>query len=697
MIAALVLAISVATSPAALLEQCRETWRQATSDTQRIQADVELLDAILGQAWAHEMVVDGALLGVPDVHRRQAAAAVLDEAIMSSARLDDVLQRMARDGQPVSLWSRRWRARRGVACAAAGLLARDDTRDRLLREAKPLLSDAVAANTDPTGRARRMLAAVCMALNDSAGASRQLAMTSADESLSPTERIAMQISRWHAMPDAAFLSAVEVSIDGAADAWQVHLLGDAAMSQATDLSAASRVATVWRRNLERIGLTPQQAAHKVRHAAALLYPLVGQADKTTDAACVAGMIEGALAGSGTQEAHELIEAAAAGERSGFDRALVLEAIAQVVTLQAGGIESVVAWRDAASAATGAHRRQLLDRAARQAVLSGAGGQDELLIEAVLLEAAADGQSRDHWLLTLAHHAATRGDVHAAIERLSTITPGSDVHADAMELMLHLLCQRLRAGTFETADQQHIDALRAAAMIAHRRGSTQAGEVAAKVAMLRIERSLLEGDLTTARTLRRGDKAMTLARESDRFMIDAQIAASAGDRVGVQRMTDALETAQRRDLLHWMGAYAPSHADVVAASLGAEDLSGDASADVALADALKRSGRVDQALTIYESVLRTSPSFVAAILGQCDCLWQSGDRSDLAKAAQGYRRIAAMPRQDDPARWRLANERLLAVLARAGANPAKLRARCARLQAIDPELTCSGEARVGVPH
>ena len=38
---------------------------------------------------------------------------------------------------------------------------------------------------------------------------------------------------------------------------------------------------------------------------------------------------------------------------------------------------------------------------------------------------------------------------------------------------------------------------------------------------------------------------------------------------------------------------------------------------------------------------------------------------LTDIAGGYRRIAAMPREDDPARWRLANMRLLDILRRTG--------------------------------
>ena len=71
------------------------------------------------------------------------------------------------------------------------------------------------------------------------------------------------------------------------------------------------------------------------------------------------------------------------------------------------------------------------------------------------------------------------------------------------------------------------------------------------------------------------------------------------------------------------------------------------------------------------------------LGRCECLRSSDDRAVLADVARGYRRIAALPRADDPVRWRLAQTRLISVLRKAGADGVRLDARLARLRAIDP--------------
>jgi hypothetical protein len=114
--------------------------------------------------------------------------------------------------------------------------------------------------------------------------------------------------------------------------------------------------------------------------------------------------------------------------------------------------------------------------------------------------------------------------------------------------------------------------------------------------------------------------------------------------------------------------------------------GQPDAILAIADVLRQAARCDDAVKWYDAVLASDPSLFAAVLGRCDCLRHSDDRAMLAEAARGYRRIAAMPRVDNPDRWRAANTRLLEVLRRAGADRARLDAMMARLRAIDPDIS-----------
>ena len=155
-------------------------------------------------------------------------------------------------------------------------------------------------------------------------------------------------------------------------------------------------------------------------------------------------------------------------------------------------------------------------------------------------------------------------------------------------------------------------------------------------------------------------------------------------------------AERADLVvkavAWAGAASvdsadrPSHPGALACILGAitsPDPTGSSAELIQMADALRRGGRCDWAVRWYDAALTADSTLLPAVLGRCECLRSSDDRAVLADVARGYRRIAALPRADDPVRWRLAQTRLISVLRKAGADGVRLDARLARLRAIDP--------------
>ena len=315
--------------------------------------------------------------------------------------------------------------------------------------------------------------------------------------------------------------------------------------------------------------------------------------------------------------------------------------------------------------------------------------------AVLEQAATSGEQTAAWTRTLAAIEVNMGAVDVAVKRLQQIPPGGDDQIEAMREIGHVLRDRAqRLGSWQTGDDDSLQvayasALAAAAQQHNHLRSAKAEPIAAGLAAIIVYSTLEQDGPAAARAISENLKALTWLTGDDRLQLDAVLAATAGDADGLRAVLARARDADSitRHVLQRAGSLS---VEVAASVVGTfESLpppSGQPDAILAIAEVLRRADQCDDAVKWYDAVLASDPSLFAAVLGRCDCLRHSDDRAMLAEAARGYRRIAAMPRSDNPDRWRAANTRLLEVLRRAGANRARLDAMLARLQAIDPDIS-----------
>ncbi|MCH2142669.1 MAG: hypothetical protein MK077_06705 [Phycisphaerales bacterium] len=666
--------------PVELLNQSRAACREAVEELEQVEADLRLLDVLLGEAWAHHLSVDGTLLGLPDAQRREMAMAILDEAVTVSDRLDLTLQHMAASGQPVTLASARWQMRRGVACAAYGLLHEDYIK---LRESADLLSDALADGADATGRLRRLLVSVHQALGEDAAA---LSLLKASHLVSdPVEQTAMEILQWGLSRDREWSAAPVAQLSQAGASWQVQLIAEAGLAQSRTSAHASAIADAWLQRLRRDEATSPSPESVVRATATRMSTQSWDVSLDTSSPLVAGWMDALVASGQAAAALLMAEAARVEDRGDREKVVLLDARASARKAVGDSAGAVQDWLRAASMGLIQQRARLLDKAAIVAIEER--DLDAALVDLVLARASAHGESPGQWILRRAHRAVEQGQNQTALELLAEVLPRSPSHVNALQLNLYLLEERLRLGQMSEADADRLDEVRAKGLIAHRRGRRGAAAVAAGAAMLRIEKHLVDGDLDQARALRTDDKAVLIGTPACVALVDAKILALSSDHSTLAKHAETLGAAQARELLVWLESHQPAFCSVVAATMSSADGGGDVEEDLQLASALSRSGRRDEALVVYNSILSRRPNLPAAILGRCECLWTSSDREALADLARDYRRLASLPRTDNPARWRLVNERLLAVLLRAGAPINQIAAKCARLQAIDPRLKC----------
>ena len=666
--------------PVELLNKSRTACLEAVEELEQVEADLRLLDVLLGEAWAHHLAVDGTLLGLPDTHRREMAMAILDEAVTVSDRLGLTVQHMAASGQPVTLASARWRMRRGVACAAYGLLHGDYIK---LREAADLLADALADGADATGRLRRLLVSVHQALGEDVAA---LSLLKASHLVSdPVEQTAMEILEWGLLRDPDWPAAPVAHVSQSEASWQVQLIAEAGLAQSRISDHASTIADAWLQRLRHDEATSASPESTVRATATRMSTQAWDVSLETSSPLVAGWMDALVASDRAAAALLMAEAARVDDREDHEMVVLLDARASARKAVGDPAGAVQDWLRAASVGLGQQRARLLDQAAIVAIEGH--DLDPSLVELALARASAHGESPGHWILRRAHLAVEQGQNETALELLAEVLPRSPSHVNALQLTLYLLEERLRLGQMSQADVDRLDEVRAKGLIAHRRGRREAAGVAAGAAMLRIEKHLLNGSLDQARSLRTDDEAVLIGTAECVALLDAKILALSSDHSTLAKHAETLDAAQARELLVWLESHQPVLCAVVAATMSSADGGGDVQEDLQLAAALSRSGRGDEALVVYNSILSRRPNLPAAILGRCECLWTSSDRDVLADLARDYRRLASLPRTDNPARWRLVNERLLAVLLRTGSPVNQIAAKCARLQAIDPRLKC----------
>lgn len=301
--------------------------------------------------------------------------------------------------------------------------------------------------------------------------------------------------------------------------------------------------------------------------------------------------------------------------------------------------------------------------------------------------------RGHWSRILASidwHAGKRSD---AMRRLVTIAAHDPVQLAALDQ----LADMIHGG--DPVDEEEWGMLKqasAAAMAAAMQEvdvtrSMEARPVAARLHAAEINHMMAHGQIEAAVAI--SDRMPKTWLPLDQaHLLEAQLAAMSGDQARLRTLIRS-EAVRVSELLAWAGGREdpmsqPRYPSVVAEVLEVlpdPEPNGDARTRLAAAHAIRHAGHCESALRWYEDLLAGSPDLLPAVLGRSECLRHASDRSILALAAQGYRRVAALPRESDPMRWRLAHQRLLDVLADAGVEPARLEAQRARLRAVDPEF------------
>lgn len=663
----------------------RAGWAAATGEPAQIESGLALLDRLLGEAWSDELIVDLAMLGLLDQQRTRQARDLLDEAMVVSALVDAALRTQTQAGKRVSLDAARWERARGLACAAFSLVSPLDSGPG---------ADAAAEAMVHLGplrahRAQRLISHLQWRSGDKLAAEAGLRSLRDSSTTPPLEAVAGSAVALRLGGGQGWRAAIE----SADESWRVVLLAEAAMAGLAANSAhaeAMIVAGVARGALVRSGLSDRDA---FAMAAAMARRVDVHDIHDTDPCPVVSLVggaRGAMDAGRAMQARVWMTSTLARTLTPLEAGEAAETLAKAEELMpAHATEAMRAWRFAAEQG-GPKAGRRWDRAASVAV-GMASGPDPGEALAVLDAAATRGTQAAGWTRTRAAIEVRHGDVDAAVHRLQGIVPGGPDQLEAMrEIGLMLQSRADRRGQWQRGDGAALQGAYAAAMAAavqqhNQRRADHAKPVAAELGAVIVEWTLEQEGEAAAAARRHEIKAMLWLPSADRLRLDASIAAAAGEvdtlRTLLARSTDS---TLPRSVLARARSLEP---DKIQHLLGAFDSlptpGGSPDELLAIADLLRRGGRCDEAVRWYDELLAQSPSLLPAVLGRCECLYQSTDRAVLAGVAQDYRRIAAMPRQDDPARWRRANTRLLEVLRAAGADPARLDASLARLRAIDP--------------
>jgi len=667
----MVVSTLLATSP-------RAAFDRAVTDEGRVATGMVLLDDLLARQWSEGVCVDGAMLGLRDPDRTARAMSIVREALAVSAEIETAMHRQAAAGESVTAAGDRWRLMHGVASAA----------DAVLRDDASLAADAAEwlgpiAGRDETGRGRRMLAMTHRTLDRHGLASSLAGEVVRDDSVAPLERASAMALLVRPDTDPAGFHAAMAQAD---DAWEVCLLAESA-------AAASDQPLRWigplRRELHRVGLSPLQAVDVASDIASRCD--AAEASDDVDHAAMLGQARRAASEGDASVAEAWLDVGGdvwpsplQGERWSCAAGLVedparrLELLAE--SAATGGPRSVSRWE-----AVGRHADAILQRDPRDP--SG---------RAALARAASAGGVSPRWSRVLAGHEAMAGDVDAAVHRLAAIRPGGAEHLRAADQLAGLLeVRRMRSGGWSTEDATTLRAARSAAMAAARqRRDIERAEVArpiaARLSVTLVECLLDGGDAEAAEAILQEPDVTSWMADDDAARLEARRLAESGEseplRRLLRRQDDVLKLLLCRTLLsastEWPDRVRSTIVDVLVQVTPA----GPVDARLAVADALRAAGRCSVAVNWYESILVSDPSLLEAVLGRAECLRVSEDREVLAIAADGFRRIAALPRDDDPSRWRHANLRLLDVLRRAGVDDRRLAARLERLRTIDPGIS-----------
>ncbi len=622
------------------------------------------------------MAVDGAILGLPDPTRHAAAMAVIDDAMVVSSSVEADLRACGDAGRRVAVEARAWRQARGVACAAAALLSPADT--TAAAEARLHLQ------SERDARAQRLLTHLQGVCGDLA---HQLSVQAVidDATAPPVERAAARAVLLRLGLDAEWQRA----IDAAATPWAVALMAEAAMAGAASPQRALMMVGPVRRGLVRVGMSHSDAFALARDFASRVGPCDGlplDAGDRLDAAAVVG----AAAWATTPEtAAAWLAQCARRDLHPLDVASCLAARGRI--LEAGGdlAEAMQDWRAAAELG-GQAAGGRWDRAARGATTRARQGDGDQARE-VLALAARFGDRGSAWLLTLAAIEAQSGEEAAAIERLRGLEPGGQDHLEALSQIGSIVAsRRARVGGWSADDAVVLQEARAAAMAAaHQQRdvarAAAARPVAAELAAVLLEHALYTHGPDVAATRLEDDPAVGWMPAERVDHIRLRLAVARRDWVAVASLAADGEAAGVRDLLWRCRSLGPEDAARLIAVVDVPAPAGSIHELLGIADLLVAGGDVASAVQWYDAVLAIDATLLPAILGRCECLRHSGERAVLADVAEGYRQIAALPRDDDPDRWRMANLRLIEVLRRAGVDPSRLDAKLARLRAIDPEL------------
>jgi hypothetical protein len=669
----------------------RANFAQAGTPAERIESGLTLLDDLLDRQWSENLTVELAMIGLPDAARDETARAIIDEALVVTDAVDAAIRQAASGGRRVSADAARWRRARGLACAAAAVLG-DEPQDRS-GEAMTHLQNAAAGWGDASGRLRRMLAEVHLVRGEAEAATQRASEVASSDAATPLQRTLAET----VLVRGANTTDSQDVLNRAEAAWQAVLIGEAILRASPDTTTALGWIGPIRSALGRCGIDRQSHGRLAAAMAARLTPPEGLSSEALaglDPAGIVGVVRGDIM---PRAAANWITTLAERTPTGPDELLIFESLAHCLNRAGNTVASMRAWQRAAGVG-GAESARCWDEAAHAAVV--VLGGDDFREEArdVLETATAEGSMRAAWMRSLAAVDAASGDVGSALNRLAQVPPTGPDHMQALSQIGQLLGERRRRlGRWSDGDRNRLKAARRAAVAAASqqidlRRSAMARPIAGMLAAMLIEQHLDEEDVDAAGAAFREDEAIAWLPTSERAYLDVRIATVTGRCDAVASMLPEGNAAVTRRLVLWAGgpsaedAQRPDHPAALACLLDAVTVPtpvGSVGQMVQMADALRRGSRCDAAVAWYEAALAEDANLLPAVLGRCECLRSQDDRAVLIDIAGGYRRIAAMPREDDPARWRLANMRLLDILRRTGTNPARIEARLARLRALDP--------------
>jgi hypothetical protein len=676
---------------AAVGDDLRSNFAQAVTPAERIESGLTLLDDLLTRQWSENLTVELAMIGLPDAARDETARALIDEALVVTDAVDAAIRQAASGGIRVTADAARWRRARGLACAAAAVLG-DEPQDRSV-EAMTHLQNAAAGWGDASGRLRRMLAQVHLSRGEGEAATQRASEVASGDAVTPLQRTlaeAVLVRGANTTDPQDVLNRVEA-------AWQAVLIGEAILRASPDTTTALGWIGPIRSALGRCGIERQAHGRLAAAMAARLTPPEGLSPVTLaglDPAAIVGVVRGDIMPS---TAANWMTTLAERAPTGPDELLIFESLAHCLNRSGNTVGSMRAWQRAAGVG-GAESARCWDEAAHAAVVLLGG--DDFRDEArdVLETATARGVMRAAWMRSLAAADSANGHVDSALDRLGQVPPTGPDHVQALSQIGQLLGdRRRRLGRWSDGDRNRLEAARLSAVAAASQQtdlgrSAMARPIAGVLAAMLIEQHLDKADVDAARAALREDEAIEWLPTSERAYLEVRIATLRGRCDAVASMLPKGSEAVMTRLVLWAGgpsvedAERPDHPAALACLLDAVAVptpAGTAGEMVQMAEALRRGSRCDAAVVWYEAALAEDANLLPAVLGRCECLRSQDDRAVLTDIAGGYRRIAAMPREDDPARWRLANMRLLDILRRTGTNPARIEARLARLRALDP--------------